>query len=150
MILFCNLLHAQTQDRVIDSTVYIKKKIKEDLKATKRKKARQIKRIETEDSTIIYAADKLRTHIVHVQYFKKSDKRNLQFTYDENSVIFIGVLKPTTKINGVKVKGKNSAYYFANGKLISSVNGDTKDDIVFLQAEADRFQRQGRLLLEYP
>ena len=75
MILFCHPLHTQAQDIVTDSAVYIKKKIKEDFKATKRKKGRQIKRIETKDSVIIYGADKLRTHIILVFYWKKSDKR---------------------------------------------------------------------------
>ena len=150
MIWFYNPLQAQVQDTMTDSAVYIKKKIKENYKALQRKKARQIKRIETKDSAIIYGADKARTHIVHILYWKKSDKKNLQFNYDENGVISIIVLKPTTKVNGVKHKGRNSVYHFANGKLFHSNNGHTEDDIGFLLGEANRLLRQGTLLLEHP
>ena len=149
LIWFGSPLYTFAQDIPSDSTLYIKKKIKDDIKATKRLKARQIKRIETKDSTIIYGADKLRTHIVHVHSFNKLEKRNLQFTYDEKEIIFIGVLKGTKKMNGLGYKEKNSAYYFNNGKLIHSENGDTGDDITFLLAEAERFLRQGKLLLEH-
>ena len=150
LIWFGSPLYTFAQDIPNDSTLYIKKKIKNDLKTTKRQKARQIKRIETKDSTIMYAADKWRTHIVHVSSYNNLEKRNLQFTYNEEGIIFIGVLKGGKKMNGTGYKEKNSAYYFDNGKLIYSKNGDISDDITFLLVEAERFLKQGKLLLEYP
>lgn len=148
LILFHSSSYSNAQDIPKDSIFYIKKKIKEDFKKTKKQKARQIQRIETKDSTIIFGANKLRTFIIHVIYSNKILKRNLQFTYDENGVIFIGVIKRTKKMNGTGYKEKNSAYYFTNGKLIYSSNKDTDDDISLLLTEAERLRLQGKKILE--
>jgi hypothetical protein len=137
--------HAQNMQR--DSVRDMEKKVKADLREIKAKKARQIKRIDTKDSTVIYASDKQRTHIVHVTSFNRLEKRKMQFSYNENAVVLIVVLKGTRLGNNSGYKKKTSGYYFDNRRLIRSRNGDTEDDISFLLSEADRFLRQGKALL---
>ena len=137
----------QELDKYDDSTRFIKEKIKSNFKKTKGKKARQIKRIETTDSTIIYGADKLRTQIVHVTRYITAEKTTLQFTYDEDRVIQIAVIKKIKKLNGKGHKSRYSMYYFDNGKLFYSSQEDNDDNLTFLMSEADRYLKQGKLLL---
>ena len=140
-------LYSHAQVIPTDPSLNINKRIEDDFKATKGKKARQIKRVATKDSTIIYGVDKQRTHIVHISSFNRLEKRNLQFTYDDNGVVLISVLKGTKKMHGLGYKEKSSTYYFDHGKLIHSRNGTTDDDVTFLLAESDRLLRQGKQLL---
>jgi hypothetical protein len=143
-----NEVHAfQMQKSADDSAFLIQQKIKKDFKELKRKKARQIKTIETKDSSITYGADKQRTHIVHVQSFNRIEKRNVQYSYDKTGVIFIGVLKGSKKMTGSGIKKRNSAYYFDNGRLIYSKDKDDTDDIAFLISEANRYLKEGNLIL---
>jgi hypothetical protein len=130
-----------------DSTRLIKEKIKSDFKKTKSKKTRQIKKIETSDSTIMYAADKLRTQIVLVDRYNKLEKTTLQFTYDEDRVIQIGVIKRIRKTNGKGYKNRYSSYHFDNGKLFYSSQKDSDDNLAYLLSEAERYLKQGKQFL---
>ena len=134
------------QNISIDSASYTEKIIKADIIALKRKNPTQIKRIETKDSTIVYGADKLRTHIVLVTCLDRLEKRNLYFMYDENGVIHIGVQKSIKKRALLGYKTKRSFYQFHNGRMIRS-KGAT-EDIDSLIAEAGRFLRQGTILMK--
>jgi hypothetical protein len=142
-------LHAfQKQKGSNDSTFLIQQKIKNDLKEIKRQKAWQIKRIETKDSSVIYGADKKRTHIVHVQSHNRLEKRNVQYAFNKTDVFFIGVLKGSKKMTGSGIKKRNSSYYFDNGRLFYSKDKDDTDDIAFLISEANRYLKEGNLILE--
>ena len=136
----------QSFDKYDDSTRHIKEKIRSNFKKTRSKKARQIKRIETKDSTILYSADKLRTQIVHVLRYITSEKTELQFTYDEDEVIQIGVIKKIKKLNGKGYKSHYSSYHFDNENLFYSSQGDN-ENLTFLISEAERYLKQGKLLL---
>jgi len=137
----------QASDKYDDSTSLIKEKVKSYFKKTKGKKVRAIKRIETTDSTIIYGADKLRTQIVHVHRYMAVEKTTWQFTYDEDKVIQIAVIKGIKKLNGKGCKFRHSMYYFDDGKLFYSSQEDNDDNLAFLMSEADRYLKQGKLLL---
>jgi hypothetical protein len=137
----------QRQSGFIDSASVTQRKIKEKFKEVKKKKAQPIRRIVTEDSTIIYGADRNRTHIMHVSSLNKLTERHVQFTYNELGVIWIGVLRRPKKVNGEEKKHRRSAYYFDKGNLIYSKDGNPDDDIPFLLSEADRYLMQGRRFL---
>jgi hypothetical protein len=149
LILFLSSNHVDAQQSPTNSSQLNKEQAEKNLKAAKSKKVFQLKRIETKDSAIIYGADKLRTHIVHINYSNRVRGRFLQFTYDESEVVFIGVLKGS-KGNDNMIKKKNSSYYFHKGGLIYSKNPNANDDLAFLLAESKRLLLEGRNLLKTP
>jgi hypothetical protein len=149
LILFLSSNYVDAQQSSANSSKQNKEQAEKNLKAAKNKKAFQLKKIETKDSTIIYGADKQRTHIVHINYSNRVGDRFLQFTYDESEVVLIGVLK-SSKGNDNMIKKKNRSYYFHKGELIYSKNPNANDDLVFLLAESKRLLLEGKNLLKIP
>lgn len=130
-----------------DSLSAIRSKIATASKNLRKKKPTQLKRIETADSSIIYGSDRSSTHIVLVQSHNRITDLFVQYQYDETGVFSIAVLKRAATGNA-KSSNQKSLYYFEKGKLIYSKNRNAADEIKFLLSEADRYSKQGMIILK--
>ena len=141
-----SLLANQKQAKLVDTTL-IFNKIRENERQFKLQKQRQLKRIETKDSLIVYGVDKQHTHITSVLAIKRNEKENRVFWYTDQGVFKISIHTWSQKINGKRHKGSDDFYFFDKGELFYKEERSIARDIPSLLLEADKYFSKGTEIL---
>ena len=105
LLFACNSLQAKQSDKYFSDTSQIFEKIKQNEKQFKLQKERQLKKIETTDSLIIYGCDKQHTRIASVLVISRHVE-NKYYWFINNQLFKITLYAWPQKLDGKKQKKK--------------------------------------------
>jgi hypothetical protein len=142
----CNSLQAKQGVKLFGDTTQLFEKIKQNERQFKLLKQRQLKRIETKDSLIVYGSDKQQTQITIVMVINRHVE-NKYYWFINNKLFKITLYTWPQKMDGKKRKGKGF-YFIENGEVFYKEEKGITKDVKSLLTEADKFLTEGLKILQ--
>jgi len=147
LLFVSNSLLANRTVNFFNDSIVLFEKIKQNEREFKRQKSRQLKRVEVNDSRIIYSSDRQRTQITSVIVINPHDETKF-FWYINNKLFKITLFRPGKKNNGKRQKKSQGLYFIDNDEVFYKEEKGLSIDATQLIIEANRYRSQGMKILE--
>ena len=147
LLLLCNSLQANQSIRAFSDTTEMFEKIKLNERQFKLQKPRQLKKIETTDSLIVYGCDKHHANITSVMVINRH-LENKYYWFINNKLFKITLQTLPKKISGKKQRRGKGFYFIENDTVFYKEEKGVAKDVNALISEANKYLSEGLKVLQ--